>query len=433
MSWKRSELLLVALAGMVGCRPLPDAPSEPVSGRSPIRHVQPYSEPFEPGALLAVLLPGADPEQVALDHDLSIEEELPDGLTLRFGLLPGEDMALKEAELAADARIDGVSPDFIVSDSESRQSSFAFDEGFLDIGEALDQDFLDRIGVPATRTTANGHGVLVAILDTGVNPNHPLLAGRIHPASHDFIENDTDPSDVPDGLDNDADGAVDEATGHGTHVAGLVAMVAPQSSLLILRVLDSDGRGPTFQVARAIEYAADAGAHIINMSLGVLAEPRALDEAISYAAERNVILVAAAGNWGADFPEEYPGSSRSVWAVAAADSLDRAASFTSYSRRVMISAPGTRLRSAYWNGGYAIWSGTSMAAPLVSGAAALLRQMHPTWPAESIRSRIEATSDPVYPTSSPQFGELGAGRIHVGRAVDPSKPPARKLPERAGS
>lgn len=375
------------------------------------------SDDFDEDEILVIVDPGVAPQTIASEHGLEFVDELPDGFSARFRVPPGVTLVQAEADLGLDARVLGINRNVFALDTETRQSSMAFDEGDYVEGAISDQDFLRRMHVSWAHRRTRGDGVIVAILDTGADLNHSALSGRIHPASHDFIDDDTDPSEVPNGIDDDGDGLVDEALGHGTHVAGLVQLVAPGAQFMILRVLDADGRGQAWGVAKAVEYAVDQGASIINMSLGMMDEPRPMDEAISYATSRGVILVGSIGNWGAENPEEYPSSSSSVWAVVATDHEDRAATFTSFSSHAAIAAPGTLIRSAYYGGGSAVWSGTSMASPLVAGTAALLRSIHPDWTSAQVLSRIQSTARPVTPLTPDQVGHLGAGRIDVGAAL----------------
>lgn len=380
---------------------------------------------WEDGVLLAVIEPGENIQDVSGDHGCSIDDGLGDMVSYRLVVPPGTDLATREAELAADPRIAGVTRNYFAQNGEARQSSMAFDEGF-GVSEAFhDQDAFKRIGVQRAIAVARangsqpGQGPLVAIIDTGADLDHRELRGRIDPASYDFVDEDSVPLDLPDGLDNDGDGLADEATGHGTHVAGLVSAVSPDSRLLILRVLNSDGVGTAYDVARAIEYAATHGARVINLSLGLLEEVWVIHEALGFAEDHNCVVIASAGNWGDSSPSEYPATSNRVLSIAASDSLDRAANFTSYRNDVALSAPGTGIRSAFWNGGYAVWSGTSMSAPLVAGGAALLVQLHPTWTRAEVMARLAATADPVIPTDQHQVGRLGAGRLDLGAALTP--------------
>lgn len=417
------SLLLPLLA--TGCGH--DAPTRGDAGPLPAARMAPtvQSDNWEPNVLLAVIEPGENMETIGDDHGCTVDGALSDLVSYRLTVPPGTDLATREAELAADPRISSVTRNYLAQNGEARQSSMAFDEGNL-VPEAFhDQDAFERIGVARAVAVlrANGSrpgaGPLVAIIDTGANLNHRELRGRIDAASYDFVDEDPVPLDLPDGTDNDGDGQVDEATGHGTHVAGLVAAVAPDARLMILRVLNSDGVGTAYDVARAVEYAAAHGARVINLSLGLVEEVWVLHEALGFAENRNCVVIASAGNWGSNSPTEFPASSNRVLSIAASDSLDRAASFTSYRNDVAISAPGTGIRSAYWNGGYATWSGTSMSAPLVAGGAALLVQLHPTWTRAQVMSRLAATCDPVIPTDQHQVGRLGAGRLNLGAALTP--------------
>src|SRR5262249_18525219 len=155
--------------------------------------------------------------------------------------------------------------------------------------------------------------------------------------------------------------------GHGTHVAGVVSVVAPDAQLLIVRVLDSEGRGSMMNVARGIRWAVANGARVINLSLGGLTRSEAVELALTEASTAGVACIAAAGNEAGPIPAEYPATSHYATAVAAIDASDILAPFSSYGDFVDICAPGVSVRSSYINAGYALWSGTSMSAPWVSG------------------------------------------------------------------
>src|SRR5205823_5202141 len=134
------------------------------------------------------------------------------------------------------------------------------------------------------------------IIDTGCDLNHPDLFRSIV-GGWDFVDNDASPTDVKDNIDNDRNGAIDEAFGHGTHVAGIIHLVAPDAQLLIVRVLDADGRGNMVDVAAGIRWAVNQGAKVINLSLGSSTHSGdALEHALDEAVTRGVVVVAAAGN-----------------------------------------------------------------------------------------------------------------------------------------
>jgi len=129
--------------------------------------------------------------------------------------------------------------------------------------------------------------------------------------------------------------------------------------------------------------------------------------------------VASAGNWGGDSPVEFPASDTHVLAVAATDTTGRAASFTSHGSFVALSAPGVRIRSAYIGGRYALWSGTSMAAPFVSSTAALLLAVHPAWNRPLVLDRLSTSARPLDEVNPEMAGELGAGELAMGGALAP--------------
>ena len=213
--------------------------------------------------------------------------------------------------------------------------------------------------------TALGASTLVAIVDSGVDYDHPDLSGKVE-RGYDYVAGDTDP--------------YDEA-GHGTHVAGIaaaatnngigVAGMAPSARILAVRVLDSSGSGTMSNVARGVTYAVDHGARVVNLSLGGTSGSTALLDAINYAVGKGVVVTCAAGNSSTStlhFPAAYDG----CVSVAATDSADAKASFSNWGTGLDLAAPGASILSTVRGGGYQYWNGTSMATPMVSGLAALL-------------------------------------------------------------
>jgi len=210
----------------------------------------------------------------------------------------------------------------------------------------------------------DGAGVTVAVVDTGVDRDHPVLSGRVLPG---FDARTGEP------------GATSDLQGHGTHVAGIVAGegavrgVAPAASILPVRALDGAGFGDSADVAVGLLWAAAAGADVVNLSLGSEENDPVLAAAVAeVVADGEVLLVAAAGNLGmGDDPPLYPAALPGVLTVAAHDLRGLPAQFSSSGQGVDVAAPGVAVVSA-WPGGAAVpMSGTSQAAPFVSGAAAL--------------------------------------------------------------
>lgn len=256
--------------------------------------------------------------------------------------------------------------------------------------------------------------VTIAILDTGVDLAHPDLFVRILPG-YDFVNNDNDPQDDH---------------GHGTHVAAIaaastnngegVAGVNWGANILPVKVLNSGATGTYANVAAGIVWAADHGAQVINLSLGGPAPSFVLNDAVNYAYQRGVILVASTGNAGAP-SVLYPAAYDPVIAVGATDSGNNLADFSNYGAEVDVVAPGVNIYSAFPGGGYGYRSGTSMAAPHVSGLAALLWGIPGNGPAR-IRTLIEANALDL---GSPGWDVFfGSGLIQMDAAILPALPTA---------
>ncbi|WP_219416275.1 S8 family serine peptidase [Pseudonocardia nigra] len=265
-----------------------------------------------------------------------------------------------------------------------------------------------QLGLPAAHAVTRGAGVVVAVLDTGVQLDHPLLAGRTLGGGYDVVDDDPDPSEAANGVDDDADGKVDEGTGHGTHVAGAALLVAPDARILPMRVLDSEGNGSVFTTAEAVNLAVASGADVINMSFGSTARSELLEEVEGDADESGAVLVAAAGNL-ASTERQYPAAAEDTVAVTATDVNGVRAPFANSGPWIDVAAPGDDIVSALPVGAYAEWDGTSMAAPLVAGEAALVLAVRPRSP-EEVTALVRRTAVRIDSGS-------GAGRIDVAAAV----------------
>lgn len=287
-----------------------------------------------------------------------------------------------------------------------------------DLSAIAAQPALQRVGAVAAQLRGRmGDGVVVAVIDTGVDANHPWLAGRVLPTGYDFVDHDDDPTDEGNGLDDDGDGLVDEGVGHGTFVASLILAVAPGARILPIRALDSDAVGSASGIARAIEYARVNGASIINFSGGADRDIRVIQQAVDRVRGANVVFVAAAGNGGGAV--QFPATRPAALAVASVDLMDRRSGFSAYGFGVALCAPGEDLLGAHPSApsGVARWSGTSFASALVSGGLALLAPPPPSGPLNPVIQRLLSTTAPVDAENPAIPGQLGAGRLDLDAAT----------------
>lgn len=266
-----------------------------------------------------------------------------------------------------------------------------------------------------------GRGIVIAVIDSGIDASHPAFAGRIA-GGYDFVNGDGDP---------------DDDFRHGTHVAGIVAAngggltgVAPEASLLVYKVLDENGRGTTSAILAALERAIDPNldgdlsdrADVINLSLGGPGSPddpssRAVDNATAAGS----VVVAAAGNTGLFHSVGSPAAARTAIAVGAHDGDNLLAEFSSRGPAAVsgavkpeVLAPGVAIRSAAPGGGTRVSSGTSMASPHVAGIAALLLEQHPDWSPQRVRSAIVGSAIPI---ANEEVMSQGAGRVDATRSA----------------
>ncbi|GEM_PF-2681971 len=327
----------------------------------------------------------------------------------------GQDVLLLSGAARTESRIARVSAEAGVSKGDSlridgSEASVLFtDDGFREI--------------PAGK-------VVVAVIDSGVDMDHPAFQGRLLPGYN--VE--TKGRDVQD------------AMGHGTHVAGIIAGsfpaeglegVAQGVSILPIKMPNLSTTNPDFmpQLAEAIRYAADHGAKVINISLAVHLDGWAMklihgrkvkqvEEALGYAESKGLVVVVAAGNKGTGNADTvgYPGNSPNVISVANLDDrrLDGSGRLkitpsSSQGPAVDLSAPGTGIRSAVPDDSYANKTGTSMASPYVAGVAALLMAKHPDWTPAQVRDRLYRTSDDLGETG--RDDTFGHGAVDLFEAV----------------
>lgn len=286
------------------------------------------------------------------------------------------------------------------------------------------QRMADAIGMATAHAYSRGAGVTVAVLDTGVYEGHDVFDDRLTWPGCDLLDGDDQPRDEANGVDDDLDGMVDEGYGHGTMVAGLIALVAPEARILPIRILDDEGRTDLFTMAAGIEYARLAGARVINMSFGARLESLpGLEYLFQRCAAEGVIPVAGAGNDNrADLPL-YPAQVAEVFMVTALDTLGVKADFADYSDRVLVAAPGVGLRSSYPEGEdeeeWGLGAGCSFATALVSAEVALILALDPSLDHGAVRERVASAVTDIYslPGNQAYLGLLGTGMISLPLAV----------------
>lgn len=381
-----------------------------------------HSESNDARRLVLTLAPGADPAQVAAAlgyelkevHDGFIVVETPEG---REG---------HEYEDSADADdssddVTSAEPDAFVSAPEGTQSNpliLGSDYGRADV---VNQPAMTSIRAAAAQQRSTGAGVVVAVLDTGVDPTHPDLAGHVlFDLGKDLVDNDFLAYDEagPGGI-----AAPGKGYGHGTFVAGLILAVAPDAQILPVRVLDPNAMGTVSGIAAGIEWAVQQQVDVINLSLGMDAQSGVLGDAVRLAIANGIVVVAATGNGAQPAAVSFPASANGVLAVTATDpATGGPATFANGGPAATIAAPGANIIGpvpANTAGvQYGTWSGTSFSAAFASGAAALVVQKQPTWLPVQIVARVRTAARPA-PSSLPraQRRRLGGGKLDLVRLV----------------
>lgn len=267
---------------------------------------------------------------------------------------------------------------------------------------------ISRIHADQANNLSSGSGVKVAVVDTGIDTDHPDLKDNLAGCVN-FIQSWK---------------TCEDDNGHGTHVSGIIAAennnlgvvgVAPQAKIYALKVLNRRGSGYLSDIIEALDWAVSNHLQVVNMSLGTTSDVASFHVAVQKVNAAGIIQVAAAGNSGpssnsVNYPAKYP----EVIAVSATDSNDQVPSWSSRGPEVDLAAPGVSINSTYLKGGYKVLSGTSMAAPHVTGTVALRLFLHPYETPLQIETILEANTDPL-PVSDPNL--VGAGLVDAYKVV----------------
>jgi hypothetical protein len=306
-----------------------------------------------------------------------------------------------------------------------------------------DQPAMQRVNLPGALLHATGRGLVIADINALVDVAHPALVGHLTSGAEFLHGTCIDGSSVNQSaggfLDQSAGGFLDQsaggfldhsgasfldpltassldrtspAHGHGTMVAGILAVMAPDAMIMPLRAFDDHGCGTTYNISKAVKYAVSHGAQVINMSFGISGPSQILKNSIDEAVRAGVTVVASAGNDNTAVPQ-YPAAYPGVLGVAATYLTDVKTSFSNYGKTIFVSAPGAHIISAYPGGYYAALSGTSFSAPMVAAEAALVRSLKTSGWTRSIAAGVDSI-DAVNPSYA---GELGTGRINLLKAL----------------
>lgn len=358
--------------------------------------------------VIVQLEPGSDIYNINMLLGTTLVRPLSLDRTFLLAVPPGTTAADLVSNLQTNPAVTFAEPNFKMFATEAQQAFIYYDQGSsLENGtsspEAVNiarkQWAWERIDLYKSQRYGKGNGIIVATLDTGAN-NHASFNNQLI-AGYNAITMSSDTSDD---------------SGHGTFVAGVLAQVAPDASIMPVKVMNSRGEGTIAFAAEGLYWASNHNARVINMSFGLYNRSKLLELTVKYAQDRGNLLIASAGNSSTAenrFPAAFPG----VIGVAATDSQNHKASFSNYGDNARVSAPGVKIYSAYYTGGYAYGDGTSFAAPQVAGLAAQVWSRRPGNTADFVSNRIlnNAISlvddDPVY------GAKLGKGLINNYKAI----------------
>lgn len=395
--------------------PTPEANPDQISRESEIITPEGKIIPdgFRSNQMIIRVKKDADPAVVAARWGVQVLGWIPEVRLALLGLVDIPDTRIMLDPVSKDPDIDIVEINSINKAPEARSA--------VNFSTQLPTGISPDYGYPLTgaseTTCVDGTGVVVAVVDTGIDTSHPDFAGKISPDIYNVIDHTADANETANGVDDDVDGMVDEMYGHGTHVAGIISRVAPGATILPIKALNDEGVGDAYALTEAIVYATDHGADVINLSLSSPIDSDAVKVGLNYAEAAGVVIVAATGNDDTNAPKQYPAASEGVVGVAATGPDDVKSPFSNYGSEISISAPGTDIESALPGGTYGVASGTSMAAPFVAGGIALLMQKESSLSAEAIRAIVEQSAISINEVNPDYVGELGAGRLDITAAV----------------
>ncbi|MEU6918148.1 type VII secretion-associated serine protease mycosin [Streptomyces olindensis] len=301
---------------------------------------------------------------------------------------------------------------------------------------------LQRVNLDELWAETKGKGAQVAVIDTGVDVKNPQLARAVDVAKgRNFLP----PKNAKgEKIERGNEQGTTDTVGHGTRVAGIIAArpakgtgfvgLAPEATIIPIQQNDAQGNGTAEYLALSIRYAVDAGADVINISQDTANAVRpeaSLKQAVDYALDHKVVVVASAGNdgLGGNVKITYPASFEGVLAVASSDRNNERASFSQSGEFVGVAAPGVDMISTVPGDGHCSDNGTSFSAPYVAGVAALLKAKHPNWTAQQVVAQIQQTAERSIPGRDRLVGWGVVDPVKALTDIDPANPVESPRPE----
>jgi subtilisin family serine protease len=370
---------------------------------------------FEDDEAIVRVVAGTDLGKLNRDYQTLTLQRLGTDTVYRLQTPPGVRPDTVVSQLQIDPRVRWAITNYWSRRPETRQQWTSVFDGGEDPKAWVNQYAFRQAGLGNAQRYSQGVGVTVAVLDTGIALKHPALVKKLVPG-WDALAQRPGGNDVPNRRDDDGNGYVDEATGHGTMVAGIISRIAPQAKLMPVKVLDSDGVGDTWALVEGMRWALDHGAKVLNISLAIPKKCEMLGEVIREAYDRGAIIVTSAGNVNDDV-RQFPAKMSEVLTVAALTETNRKADFSNYDSVVDTAAPGVGILSTNWNGRFAVWSGTSFAAPFVAGEVALVWSRYPLKGNEPIQRAVIDSCKNIDSLNRSYQGKLGKGLINIEKAV----------------
>lgn len=418
-------LLLAFVVRITGLEEEAPQPSETEEPKETIVPKVPTKSSYVEGQIIVKFKEGTSDaviNQRLKPFDAKIKEKIEGINSTIVSVPPGQEERVREA-IAKDPLVQYAEPDyiqtvqFVPNDTYFKNQWGLANAGLIIGGKA--GTATNDINIESAWDVTKGNGVKVAVIDTGIDMNHPDLSGKVV-AQKVFTTT-----------------SIDDKFGHGTHVAGVIAAntnnsqgiagVCPDCKLLVAKAMNDSGLGSNSVLAQAIIWATDNGAKVINMSEGGSENAQVQAEAVGYAWEKGSIVIAAAGNNNSN-AQFYPAALPNVVSVASSDNLDKKSSFSNYGTWVNLAAPGTAIFSTMPTKAYVMQeqdnlalnydylSGTSMATPVVSGVAGLVWASSFGTTNQSVVDRLLKTTDKIAGTG--QYWENG--RINAAAAVGPA-------------